>query len=159
MPKAWMSPDAVDFSLRGARSDVDLFGWYEAEPAGRWSRAAFAEVIIPAPPGTNGVVMVELQGRVFGTAVGGPARVRLSADDGPPVEVLFENDHFATVQAVLRFVPAGDRPRNLRLSLMRMDSVSPVEAGESDDERKIGIFAGRIAFHWNWNWKAGGEGS
>ncbi|MBI0534674.1 hypothetical protein D9599_03705 [Roseomonas sp. KE2513] len=150
-----MSPDAVRLSLGGARPDVDLFGWYEAEPEGRWSRAAFAEVIIPAPPGTNGVVMLELQGRVFGTAIGGPARVRLSADDGPSTEVLFGNDHFAAVRAVLRFVPAGDRPRNLRLSLVRLDPVSPAEAGESGDERKIGVFARRITFHWNWG--AGGE--
>lgn len=156
MSAAPTSPDIVDLSLRGDRPDVDLFGWYEAEPEGRWSRAAFAEVIIPAPPGTNGVVMVELQGRVFGTAVGGPARVRLSADDGPSAEVLFANDHFATVRAVLRFVPAGDRPRNLRLSLVRMDPVSPAEASESKDERKIGVFARRVAFQWNW--EAAGEG-
>lgn len=154
-PEALLAPagraaDLVDVSLRGARPDVDLFGWYGAEPEGRWSRADCAEVVIPAPPGTNGAVMVEVQGRVFGTAVGGPARVRLSADDGTPAEVVFGNDHFATVRAVLRFIPAGGRPRNLRLTLTRMDPVSPAEAGESDDERKIGVFVRRIAFHWGW---------
>lgn len=140
---------AFDLSSAGDQAALDLYGWYGAEPDGRWSRANGAEVILAAPAGTTGEVLVEVLGRVFGTAVAGTVRVRLSLDDGPPAELTFENDDFATGRALLRFEPSPDRPRNLRLTLVRLDPVSPADAGLGEEERKIGVLVRRIDFTWN----------
>ncbi|TPG60615.1 hypothetical protein EAH89_04480 [Roseomonas nepalensis] len=138
----------LDLSSAGEGGAFDLYGWYGAEPDGRWSRAACAEVIVAAPAGTS-EVRVDVLGRVFGTAVGGTARVRLSLDDGLAEELTFENDDFATGSAVLRYEPSPDQPRNIRLTLVRLDPVSPADAGLGEDERKIGVLVRRIDLAWN----------
>lgn len=138
-----------DLSSGASHPELDLYGWYGAEPEGRWSRAEWAEAILAAPPGTGAEVLVEIRGRVFGTAVGGRAWVRLALDDGPGSEIVFENDDFATGRAVLRYEPCADRPRNLRLSLVRLDPVSPAGAGQGGDERKIGVLVRSIGFQWS----------
>ncbi|MBP0446992.1 glycosyltransferase [Roseomonas sp. SSH11] len=135
-----------DFSQHGELDQLELFGWYDAESEGRWSRADLAEVILPVPAGATGEVTLELFGRVYGTATGGPARVRLSLEDGKPQELVFKSDSFKKRSVTLRHDLAT--ASQLRLSILRLDPISPADAGEGDDTRRLGVLVQTLGVIW-----------
>ena len=137
-----------DLSTHGELDQVELFGWYEAEAEGRWSRADLAEMTLPVPPGASGELTVEIFGRVYGTNTGGPARVRIAIEDGPPTEVIFEKDNFRRRSATLRHDAVAEGARQVRLSLIRLDPISPADAGEGDDSRRLGVLVRTLGVVW-----------
>ncbi|SHK39555.1 Glycosyltransferase involved in cell wall bisynthesis [Roseomonas rosea] len=137
-----------DFSADGELEQVDLFGWYEAEAEGRWSRADLAEVMLPVPSDATGELRLEVFGRVYGTATGGPARVRVALEDGEPAELLFENDSFKKRSVTLRHDAAAQGTGQIRLSLIRQDPISPADAGEGDDTRRLGVLVRTLGVMW-----------
>jgi glycosyltransferase involved in cell wall biosynthesis len=138
-----------DFSTDGDVQKLELSGWYDAEAEGRWSHAESAQILLPAPIDGTGEVQIEVFGRVYGTATSGAAHVRLAVDNGPPVEVVFETDDFAKKTASLRYEAAVDGQPELRLSMLRLNAVSPAEAGEGDDERRLGVLVRTLGVMWN----------
>jgi hypothetical protein len=65
------------------------------------------------------------------------------------VEVVFETDDFAKKTASLRYEAAVDGQPELRLSMLRLNAVSPAEAGEGDDERRLGVLVRTLGVMWN----------
>lgn len=148
-PDVPVQSSIFDFSSDGELDQLDLFGWYEAESEGRWSRADLAEVMLPVPSGTTGEIRLEVFGRVFGTATGGPARVRVALGDSEPAELLFENDSFKKRSVTLRHEAAAEGARQIRLSLIRQDPISPADAGEGDDTRRLGVLVRTLGVMWH----------
>ena len=138
-------PAAHDFSEGGEVSALALEGWHAPEQEGRWSDAAGATIRLPRPPGAGDRLRLALDGRVFGTAHGGPARVDLGLDGRTAAFLAFPDDGFRSQEVSL---DCAEAEGTILLSLRRPGGVSPAEVGEGDDARRLGLLLRSLVVVW-----------
>jgi hypothetical protein len=122
-------------------SPFSLTGFSHVESIGRWTdgrTAAFECAVQGARPATVRVTMA-----AFVAEGVDEQHVRLSVDDGPPVDVMLDVTHDAATVEVP--VPPGSGSL-LRLELELPDAVTPKEIGLSDDSRLLGVSVSEISF-------------
>uniref|UniRef100_UPI0035678152 glycosyltransferase n=1 Tax=Falsiroseomonas sp. TaxID=2870721 RepID=UPI0035678152 len=134
-----------DFTAAGDIADLELRGWFDAEPEGRWSQAEGAEIRLRRPRGVGERLRLEFSGRVYGTGFGGPARVDVSLDGALAAFLVFETDAPGRQEVVLDCADCG---AEVVLSLRRPAAVSPAEAGEGEDARKLGLMLRALGVVW-----------
>jgi len=147
-PSAPVQSLMLDFSQDGALGGVRLAGWYDAEPEGRWSEADAGQVHLPPPPEGAATLAIELVGRVFGTAFNGPAEVEVALDGGGAAPVTFTNDDFQRHALELDCAAPSDGQGEVALRLRRLGAVSPAEAGQGEDERRLGLLLRTLSVVW-----------
>lgn len=148
-PPAEAAAWRLDLSQDGTPAGVELRGWYEAEPEGRWSQADAAEIRFPAPPPGTERLAIELLARVYGTAISGPAEVEVSLDGvaaAPPL--VFESDAFIRHRIELDIAPPPAGQEAMTLRLRRLGAVSPAEVGHGEDSRRLGLMLRSLAVLW-----------
>jgi hypothetical protein len=91
---------------------------------------------------------IELHARVYGTGRHGPATVELQLGDGPAASLTFTDDVFASKEAEFLLPPNVASSRSVRLRIIRHHAISPAEAGEGEDTRKLGIMLRTLAVVW-----------
>lgn len=120
-------------------------GWYEAEPGGRWSRAEGATLRLQRPAGGATRLRLDLAGRVYGTAVNGPARVDLRLDDATAAFLVFPDDAARPHSVTLDCTESGPE---VVIGFRRPGAVSPAEAGEGTDDRRLGLMLRNLCVLW-----------
>lgn len=148
-PAAEAAAWRLDLSQDGMPDGVELLGWCEAEPEGRWSQAEAAEIRLPAPPPGARTLAIELLGRVHGTAISGPAEVELSLDGlalAPPL--VFDSDAFTRHLIESDMAPPAGGQGQTRLGLRRRGALSPAGAGHGGDARRLGLMLRSLAVVW-----------
>ncbi len=138
----------LDLSQGGALYGARLAGWFEAEPEGRWSEAERGEIRLPPAPEGAGRLALELVGRVFGTGVTGPAEVEIGIEGGGTRALNFASDDFQRHELELDCAAPPDGTAGVALRLRRLGAVSPAEAGQGDDERRLGLLLRTLAVVW-----------
>jgi glycosyltransferase involved in cell wall biosynthesis len=144
------APRAVtlDFSAGGDLGALALAGFHPAEPEGRWSQAAGAEIRFARPAAAAARLWIGLEGRVFGTAITGPAVLQVGVPGEPPLGLVFEDDGFGRRRLA---IPAASLPPpggEVRLRLRRPGGISPAAAGEGGDRRELGFMVKRLTLTW-----------
>lgn len=138
----------LDFSVDGVMDGVALSGWFDPEPDGRWSHADSAEIRLPRPPEAGQTLSLELFGRVYGTQVSGPAMVEVRIDGVAATSLRFENDDFTRQKVEIDCSRLSRGGAEVPVSLRRAGAVSPAEAGEGGDERKLGVLVHTLGVVW-----------
>jgi glycosyltransferase involved in cell wall biosynthesis len=134
-----------DFTVAGDIAELELRGWFDPEPEGRWSQAEGAEIRLRRPRGAGERLRLDFSGRVYGTGLGGPARVDVSLDGALAAFLVFETDAPGRQEVVLDCAGCG---AEVVLSLRRPAAVSPAEAGEGEDARKLGLMLRALGVVW-----------
>lgn len=121
-------------------------GWYIPEPEGVWSGGDPAEIEcsvigdeIHGPELATEALELVVHCKVYGTQQSGTAKVTVTADGGQGAEWSFDDDQLQTRTVVLPVVMA-EGLRVAKLRLHRIDARSPYDAGESADQRKLGLW-------------------
>jgi len=128
----------------GERAEVtSLFsdGWHGFEASGIWSRedgGRIIGIVDVKPVDTQVNVRMSLFGRVYGTLRTGPAVVDLVVQGQVCTSLVFDDDSPVFKQAVLPLVSMGDC-KLLDVRLVRKGAISPKEAEECPDMRKLGL--------------------
>lgn len=138
----------LDFSRDGALPGVRLAGWYDPEPEGRWSEADAGEIHLPPPPEGAATLAIELVGRVFGTAFNGPAELEVALEGGASAPLTFTSDDFQRHAVELACAAPSDGMGEVALRLRRPGAISPAEAGQGDDERRLGLLLRTLSVVW-----------
>ena len=130
----------VVFGVGGAEAPYLLGGWSFAEPGGRWTDAATAELRLRTgePAGYTGLVL-ELRAGAFVPGERHPVRVTAYANDERVAVWDFADGLTRTVRA---HIPAGaiDGTGSVRLRLVVDEARRPKDHGASADGRRLGLF-------------------
>jgi len=127
----------VDFTLAGDAPTSSRNGWFPPEVGGTWSEASRASVELPLPPDAAGVLKLTLEGRVYGTAWTGPARVVVLLDEGEQHEWDFPDDDYH-YRSLTIYRPANGLSK-LNLTMSRRGGIAPISTGTSNDGRVLGM--------------------
>jgi len=132
----------VDFTLAGDALTSRRNGWFPPEVGGTWSEASRASVELSLPPDLFGVLKLSLEGRVYGTAWTGPARVVIMLDEGDQHEWDFPDDdyHFRSLTIYRR----TNGPSKLIWTMSRRGGIAPISTGTSDDGRVLGVLVKNV---------------
>lgn len=125
-------------------------GWHDVEAAGLWSREDGGRIVAaldsePLAGDAQMNIRISIFGRVYGTSITGPAAVDLLIQGQVSASWTFGDDNLCTKQAVLPLIAIGDRDL-LDVRIIRRRAISPSDAGESDDKRKLGLLVSEISF-------------
>jgi glycosyltransferase involved in cell wall biosynthesis len=133
-----------DCEILNAFSD----GWHDLEASGFWSEERGGRIVGSVPLGTGkgqSSVRISVLGRVYGTSRTGPASVDLMVQGQISATWLFNDDDMTFKHAILPLISLEDCDL-LDVRFVRNGSISPSEAGESNDQRKLGLLISQISF-------------
>lgn len=140
---------AVRHDFAAAKLDpLRLSGWYEVEREGRWSDGQMAEIRLPRPAHLARGLRLELDGRVYGTAVLGPARLEVALAGGEATTLAYPDDGFRTQCVELDLAVLPDAAEVAVVTLRRIDPVAPSELGEGSDARRLGLLLRALTVAW-----------
>lgn len=140
---------AIRHDFSAARLDaLRLSGWYEVEREGRWSDGLMAEIRLPRPAHPARRLRLELDGRVYGTAILGPARLEVALAGGEAATLAYPDDGFRTQPVELDLAVLPDEAESAVVTLRRIDPVAPSELGEGTDARRLGLLLRVLTVVW-----------
>jgi glycosyltransferase involved in cell wall biosynthesis len=131
-----------DFTWHGRAHLLRRSGWFDPEIAGTWTGADFAEIVLPLPR-EEGDLTIDVESRVFGMA-GDAARVLVSVNDLRTEEWTYTSTEWTDQQ--IRLPAAAIRSdTSVRLAFVCPDGASPLDLGQGEDGRRLGLCVRLVA--------------
>jgi glycosyltransferase involved in cell wall biosynthesis len=138
------------YDINGECEILDAFsdGWHDLEATGLWSEERGGRIVgsvhLSQRKGQSSV-RISVLGRVYGTSRTGPASVDLLVQGQISASWVFNDDDLTFKHAILPLISLEDC-NLLDVRIVRNGSISPSEAGEGADQRKLGLLVSQISF-------------
>ena len=147
LPAAPPGGSLHDLSTEGNAAALDLAGWYDAEPEGRWAKAEGGRMRIARPPGRWTRLRLTLNCRVFGVNDTNEAEVVVTLDGEEAERLTFVNSDFQRRAFELRVPPDGKADAAV-VGFSRPGAPTPAEIGEGADTRRLGLMVRNLTVLW-----------